>query len=396
MQGRFVFAAGILSIAAIVGALSRTQSAAPAPIARPAASIAPGAAAAATIAEAVSSMRRAICAARESAEAVPGEARPSVSEDLRLFLDRAQLDDEVDVIVSVRADVDVVTWATQMETRARGSVRVLGGVHAAALRLPAHAVRDLLARRELAHLTRDAQVAASLDHVAPATGVQQVLAAGAVDGTGIVIAVVDSGVAHHVQLDGRILQELDLRSGVSPDVRDLHGHGTHVAGILAGSGVLTASGERRMRGIAPGARIISLKVLGDDGLGKTSDVIAAVEWVAAHARDVNGAQLIHVLNLSAGHPIFESYLTDPLVLACQHAVDAGVVVVTSAGNYGTSQGITLYGGITSPANAPWVIAVGASDGHGTAARADDTVATFSSAGPTVIDGLLSRMSLLPA
>src|SRR5207302_9148760 len=135
-------------------------------------------------------------------------------------------------------------------------------------------------------------------------------------------------------------------------------------------------------GAAPDARLVSLKVLDASGRGNISHVIAALDWVVANKNAYN----IRVVNLSVGATIRESYWTDPLTLAAKRDVDAGIVAVTAAGNFGsTSAGQPQYGGITAPGNAPWVLTVGASSSMGTPAREDDTVASFSSSGPTYID-----------
>ena len=110
-------------------------------------------------------------------------------------------------------------------------------------------------------------------------------------------------------------------------------------------------------GVAPGAHLVSLKVLKADGSGKTSDVLRALEWVLDNHRAYN----IRIVNLSLGHPVFESWRHDPLCAAAQKLVDAGLVVVASAGNYGKLENgkDVVYGGIASPGNTPGVITVGA-------------------------------------
>src|SRR5204862_3942124 len=91
-------------------------------------------------------------------------------------------------------------------------------------------------------------------------------------------------------------------------------------------------------------------------------------------------------NLAIGAGVYESYTSDPLTLAAKRAVDRGMVVVAAAGNAGRSRnGNVQYGGITAPGNAPWVLTVGASSTMGTVDRSDDTVAAFSSRGPTAVD-----------
>lgn len=203
------------------------------------------------------------------------------------------------------------------------------------------------------------------------------------DGSGIGVAVIDSGVApSHDDLLGGAGQRIDrfvdfVNGGTAP--YDDYGHGTHVAGIIAGNG-FDSSGARS--GVAPGARLTVLKVLDASGNGHISDVIAAIDYVVENKDALN----VRVINLSVATGVYESYNADPLTLAAQRAVRAGIVVVTAAGNNGRDpQGRTHHGGITAPGNAPWVLTVGASSHMGTTDRADDTVATFSSRGPAAID-----------
>ncbi len=155
--------------------------------------------------------------------------------------------------------------------------------------------------------------------------------------------------------------------------------GRTCAGIIAGNGA-DSLGVRA--GMAPSAHILSLKVLDDRGRGVISDVIAALEWTVANKAAYN----VRVVNLSVGAAVTESYKTDPLTLAAKRAVDAGIVVVTAAGNLGkNADGQTQYGAITAPGNAPWVLTVGANSHEGTVVRTDDVMAGYSSRGPTAID-----------
>ena len=148
---------------------------------------------------------------------------------------------------------------------------------------------------------------------------------------------------------------------------------------MAGNG-FDSSGARA--GIAPGAPLVVIKALDSGGVGRISDVIAALDYVVANKDELN----IRVVNLSVGAGVFESYNTDPLTRAAKRAVDAGIVVVAAAGNAGRdSPGRRQYGGIQAPGNAPWVLTVGASSHMGTVERLDDTVAIFSSRGPRPID-----------
>ena len=210
-------------------------------------------------------------------------------------------------------------------------------------------------------------------------------------GAGIGIAVIDSGVnASHDDLwrsrfGQRVVRFKDFTPVSTPNVwssappSDGFGHGTHVAGILAGNGY--QSKGRRM-GVAPGAHLVVLKVLDRRGFGFISGVIDAIDYAVANRTALG----IRVINLSVGSGIYESYDTDPLAQAAKRAVDAGIVVVASAGNLGqNAEHEAQFGGITSPANAPWVLTVGASSHQGTAGRRDDVVGAFSSRGPTWID-----------
>ena len=127
-----------------------------------------------------------------------------------------------------------------------------------------------------------------------------------------------------------------------------------------------------------------MRVLGPTVQELTSDVIAGIDWVIANRQRYN----IQVINLSLGHPAMESAATDPLCQAVARAVTVtvGIVVVASAGNAGhTADGRTVLGGISSPGDSPYAITVGATNAHGTASRADDTLATYSSRGPTRFD-----------
>src|SRR5476649_1520345 len=209
-------------------------------------------------------------------------------------------------------------------------------------------------------------------------------------GAGVGIAVIDSGIATwHDDLTNtsntvypygnqRVSMFVDFVNGQTTPYDD-DGHGSHVAGIIAGNG-FDSNGQKS--GAAPDASLISLKVLDADGNGTISNIIAALDWVLANHNTYN----IRVVNMSVGAAIHESAWTDPLTVAAKRVVDAGVVVVGAAGNFGTnSAGLPQYGGISAPGNAPWVLTVGASSTQGTPSRNDDIVGGFSSRGPTYLD-----------
>src|SRR5262249_8808143 len=116
--------------------------------------------------------------------------------------------------------------------------------------------------------------------------------------------------------------------------------------------------------------------------GTISNIIAALDWVTKNA----AANNIRVVNMSVGAAVRESYWTDPLTLAAKRVVDMGITVVAAAGNMGkNAQGQPQWGAITAPGNAPWVLTVGASSTMGTLTRLDDTMASYSSRGPTAVD-----------
>jgi serine protease AprX len=199
-----------------------------------------------------------------------------------------------------------------------------------------------------------------------------------IDGSGVTVAMIDTGVAHSQDLGDRVVARVDFTPGGNGD--DAYGHGTHLAGVIAGNGA--ASGGK-WRGVAPGAQLISLKVAGPDGATDVSVVIAALQWVVTHRAQYG----IKVLNLSFGTDSVQPYAVDPLNAAVERAWAAGITVVVSSGNRGP-------GTINKPGDDPFVITVGAADLKQTADRQDDEVAPFSSSGITQ-DGFVKPDLLAP-
>ena len=168
-------------------------------------------------------------------------------------------------------------------------------------------------------------------------------------------------------------------TGISNLTRDNFGHGTHVAALINGDNSQSPFNNVSYRGVAPQAKVLNLRVLDNSGNGFVSNAIAAIDWAIANKTTYN----IRVMNLSIGTPAQDSYKNDPFCLAARRAVNAGIVVVASAGNYGkNSNGGKMYGAINSPGIEPSVITVGAANTYGTDSRQDDSVTTFSSRGPT--------------
>ena len=200
-----------------------------------------------------------------------------------------------------------------------------------------------------------------------------------VNGSGIRVAVLDSGIAPHPALAGKVVKNISFVTG-DPSTDDAYGHGTHVAGIIAGAP--TSITSLYNGGIAPGAQLVNVRVLGDDGVGNTSDVIAGIDWVIANKARYN----IKLMNLSLGHAVTEPVAFDPLCAAVERASRAGIIVIVAAGNAGKlPDGTPVLGGIASPGNSPFAITVGATNTFGTPSRDDDEVTTYSSRGPTKYD-----------
>ena len=189
------------------------------------------------------------------------------------------------------------------------------------------------------------------------------------------VAVVDSGIdAGRTDFGGRVIKQVTMTSLLPNSSGDGRGHGTFVAGVLAGSAAGYAGG-------AANAKIVSLDVMDDSGMAITSDVIAAADWIYQN-KDAYG---IKVANFSLHNSVANSFMYDPLDKAVEKLWFSGVVVVASSGNYGTATGPS--GVLYSPGNDPFVITAGASDIEGTLSTSDDVAAPWSAYGYT-LDGFL--------
>jgi serine protease AprX len=219
----------------------------------------------------------------------------------------------------------------------------------------------------------------SLFSLTEATGVQKAWARG-YTGAGVTVALVDTGVAPVPGLDDdRIMNGPDLSyESQAPGTRyvDGFGHGTHMAGIIAGQdGGFNRKNPsaQQFNGVAPEAELLNMKVATGDGGTDVSQVIAAIDWVVEH-KDDSGLD-VRVLNLSYGTESVQPWQVDPLARAVENAWNNGIVVVVAAGNGGAAASR-----LTMPAIDPHVIAVGGVDHRGTPAPVDDAVAEFTSAG----------------
>jgi serine protease AprX len=206
-------------------------------------------------------------------------------------------------------------------------------------------------------------------------------------GKGIDVAVIDSGVSpvQGLSAPGKVVYGPDLSlESQAPNLTnyDTYGHGTFMASLIAGhDDTLTApyssAPASAFRGIAPDARIISIKVATADGGADVSQVIAAIDWVVQHAHDPG--YNIRVINLSYGTNSTQSASVDPLAYAAEQAWKHGIVVVASAGNTGYQKGANTPC-LSDPGYDPYVIAVGGTDSMGTSTIADDQVGSYSASG----------------
>ena len=206
-----------------------------------------------------------------------------------------------------------------------------------------------------------------------------------ITGAGVRVALIDTGVSAVPDLAGRVARVPSPSdpSGQADCVdfsgerscQDSYGHGTFVAGLIAGSG---AASDGVYKGIAPGAQIVSVKIAGRDGSADVSKVLAAIQWVVSFREQLN----IRVLNLSLGTNSPFSYRHDPLNFAVEQAWRSGIAVVVSASNRGPDTGT-----ISKPADDPLVITTGAIDDRATPGAFDDRLPDFSGRGPTRGDAL---------
>jgi serine protease AprX len=203
-------------------------------------------------------------------------------------------------------------------------------------------------------------------------------------GQGITVAVIDSGVDREKDLqvdpykakpDSRVIEQLSFNSNPG-QLNDASGHGTHVAGIIGGSGYRS---DGLYAGIAPQVNLISLRISDDSGMAYESDAIYAMQWVLDNKDKYN----IRAVNLSINSTIESSYHASPLDAAAEILWFNGVVVVASVGNKGQSDGYNT--AKAAPANDPFIITVGASDERGSPDLSDDTISSFS-AHSTTLDG----------
>ncbi|HYY58925.1 MAG TPA: S8 family serine peptidase, partial [Pyrinomonadaceae bacterium] len=311
------------------------------------------------------------------------ESGGKVSPALLARMRDAQAGGRIQVIVQPRdaANASLDLLLRNMGARIKSQLRQL---NLRVIELPADAVVKLAARREIRYVSLDDEIK-TFGHVTTTSGADAandtgLLTTGGLDGTGIGIAIIDSGIdTNHRSFTSALgLSRVQFSRDFTGEGRtdDPYGHGTHVASASAGNGQVSSG---QYKGIASNAQIINLRVLNAQGTGTASALLGALDWVLSYRNIFN----IRVVNMSLGMTAVDSYKNDPVCRAVRRLVDSGVVVLAAAGNNGKdSSGNKIYGQIHSPGNEPSAITVGAANTFGTDARGDDAVASYSSRGPT--------------
>ena len=281
----------------------------------------------------------------------------------------AQSIEDVPVIIQFKDNnEDLFNDVSSVSSKMKADLPI---IHGLAVNMSTDIVYRLSTSPDVDFISFDSNVYALLD-IANATMESYFPHDKGYDGNGIGVAVIDTGVAPHADLvkpKNRLISFKDYVKGKT-DPYDDNGHGTHVAGIIAGNGY---SSKGKYVGIAPKTNIISLKALDENGGGSTSDIIAALSYCIENKERYN----IKIVNLSLG-PANNKPEKDPLVKAVEKCVEAGLVVVTAAGNSGPNEKTILSPGVSRK-----VITVGAVDDKRTIDTSDDTIAKFSSRGPTI-------------
>lgn len=267
---------------------------------------------------------------------------------------------------------DCHALASTLSTVDGRHVSVLKLIRGIAAEVSISGLPALVEDARVSRVTYDRPVRAFMDVAAPTVHAPALWQQG-LTGDGVTVAVIDTGIYPHPDFtkpENRITAFCDLVAHRSEPYDD-NGHGTHVAGAIAGNGLKSGG---TYRGIAPGARLVGVKALDSYGGGSLSTVIQAIDWCVDNKERLG----IRVINISLGAPAQESYRTDPLALAAQAAWKRGIVVCAAAGNDGPESRT-----IATPGTHPDIITVGASDSRGSVDSWDDTVAPFSSRGPTI-------------
>jgi serine protease AprX len=266
--------------------------------------------------------------------------------------------------------------------------RIQGNVHreldlipSLVVELPYYALEELARSRHVKKIWHDARAYALLNVAVPTVGGAKARELG-FTGKGVTIAVIDTGIHPHrdfIYPTNRIIAWRDLVNQKEQPYDD-NGHGTHVAGIIAGNGTVSRG---KYRGMAPEAQLVGVKALDQDGSGAISNIISGIEWLLQNSKKLK----IHALNLSLGTTAQESYKQDPLCRATTSAWKSGIIICTAAGNEGPGEQT-----IDSPGINPVTLTIGNMDDRQTLKPDDDKLSPSSSRGPTI--DKLSKPDLL--
>ncbi len=296
----------------------------------------------------------------------------------------------VEVIVQLDAGTTRAAAAPLVREAGGKVTRDLHIINAVAAELPAAGAAELASRPEIRAVSPNGAIKSQGKGDGVATSYNQSIQAPYLwnryrgTGRGVGVAVIDTGIAGDLP-DFRV-SDADKRSRVigsavvNPDATtadDTYGHGTHVAGIIAGDSEGRDGGDAkkgRFMGVAPDANLVSIKVSDDEGNATVLDVIAGIQFAVDHKDEYN----IRVLNLSLESTVAESYKTDPLDAAAEAAWFKGIFVVAAAGNRGPGGDAVQY----APGNDPYIVTVGAVDDNGTHDISDDEPTSWSSRGTT--------------
>ena len=281
----------------------------------------------------------------------------------------SQSEEELPVIVQLMEDdVHLKDGIMGIATKVQASLPL---IDALACNLTPDTIYRLASNPDIRYISFDSRVFTQLDIAMPTVGAE-ILHRDGYRGKGVTIAIVDTGISPHYDLTqshNRIVGFKDLVNGKAYPYDD-NGHGTHVAGIIAGNGY--SSGGKYV-GVAPESNILAVKALDKNGSGPTSGIIEAISYIVQSRNQYN----TKIINFSMGTPANNSCAKDPLCRAVDQAVKSGIVVVAAAGNSGPDRM-----SIVSPGISRNVITVGAADDRGTIDTSDNFIAPFSSRGPT--------------
>jgi serine protease AprX len=303
-------------------------------------------------------------------------------------------EEAVDVIVGFNAGEDATDEGFAAR---RGAVKRRGykKLPFQAVRVPARELESLADDPGVRFVSPDSQVfAASLParQTARVPGSTSSLNTANVNykGSGVTVAVLDTGVYPHDDFYNTLAAQYDFvngAGGVRTSLNDPFGHGTHVAGMVAADGYHSTSSK--YQGVSTRANVLALRVLDSNGGGRLSDVLDALDWLLTVGKTQYN---VRVANLSFGKGVEEAQALDPLVQAVNALWDSGMVVIVSAGNFGADGHYT----ICSPGNSRKVITVGSLTDAGTGTSyGDDYISTYSSRGPTLFDHVLKPDLVAP-